>query len=70
MNLKPIYHKDDKTYRVVYRLHSQWVAQHFAPITDLTIDRRRVDCWQDLHATKPTRDEAIQLMHQRKPPKL
>ena len=67
MNLKPVYHRDDKTYRVVYRPHSRWIAQRFRPVTDLTIDRRRHDPWEDLHAGKPTRDEAIAIMHERKP---
>ena len=67
MNLKPVYHRDDKLYRVIYRPHNQWVAQHLVPITDLTIDRRVTDPWRDIGKVKPTRDEALSVMHLHKP---
>ena len=63
MKLTPVYHRDDHAYRVVYRPHNQWVAQHLTEGKST----REFDPWQDLGPTRPTRDEAIAIMHQRKP---
>lgn len=63
MNLKPLYHKEDRDYRVIYLPHSRWVAQH----RGLAKGTREFDPWQDLHPAKPSRDEAELIMYQRKP---
>lgn len=63
MKLTPIYHRDDKDYRVIYRPHSRWFAQRKGP----TKATRENDPWEDLAPPQSTRDKAIEIMHQRKP---
>lgn len=63
MNRRPIYHKQDQDYRVVYRPHSRWVAQRWTEAKPT----REHDSWEDLHGPVESRERAIDIMHQRKP---
>ena len=63
MKQTPIYHKEDPTYRVVYRPHSRWFVQ-FKTGDKAT---REFDPWKDVGKAKDNRDEAIHRMYERVP---
>ncbi len=66
MNRQPEYHKQNREYRVIYRPHSQWVAQK------LTANKptRENDPWEDIGYPKQDKERALQVMYMHCPLKI